>query len=237
MAGHSKWANIKHRKARQDNKKGKIFTKWINELTVASRHGGGDPAANPRLRLAIEKALSANMSRNIIDRAIARGNGRSNEDHIEELTYEGYGPYGVAMIVECVSDNRNRTASLIRHVFSKYGGNLGAAGSVGYLFERRGRITYSKTVDEDVLIEAAIQANADDITVNSSDVDVLTSFHNFYTVRNKLEHLGFTPLDAEILMVPFVTINLDAGSLEEISKIIDVLEEIDDVSNVYSNAN
>jgi YebC/PmpR family DNA-binding regulatory protein len=163
MAGHSKWANIKHRKERQDAKKGKIFTKWIRELTVAARQGGGDPASNPRLRLAQDKALGANMSRDIIDRAIARGAGAADADDMVELGYEGYGPGGVAVMVETMTDNRNRTAAAVRHAFSKCGGNLGTDGSVSYLFERKGQISFAPGVNEDALIEAAMEADADDV--------------------------------------------------------------------------
>jgi len=156
MAGHSKWANIKHRKERQDAKRGKIFTKWIRELTVAAKQGGADPASNPRLRLALDKALGANMSRDIIDRAVARGAGTNESDNVEELSYEGYGPGGVAIMVEAMTDNRNRTAAAVRHAFSKCGGNLGTDGSVAYLFERKGQISFAPGVEEDALMEAAM---------------------------------------------------------------------------------
>jgi len=201
MAGHSKWANIKHRKERQDAKRGKIFTKWIRELTVAAKQGGGDPASNPRLRLALDKALGANMSRDIIDRAVARGAGTNESDNVEELSYEGYGPGGVAIMVEAMTDNRNRTAAAVRHSFTKCGGNLGTDGSVAYLFERKGQISFAPGIDEDALMEAAMEADADDVVANEDgSFEVFTSFNSFYAVRNALEEAGFKAADAEIGM-------------------------------------
>src|SRR5690606_27612989 len=176
-AGHSKWANIKHRKERQDAKRGKIFTKLIRELTVAAKHGGGVPADNPRLRLAVEKALTANMTRDVIDRAIARGAGTNDADNMVELSYEGYAPSGVAIIVEAMTDNRNRTAAEVRHAFNKHGGNLGTDGSVAYMFDRKGQISYAPGVDEDALMEAALEAGADDVVgEEDGSVQVYTSF-------------------------------------------------------------
>ncbi|AFY21491.1 MULTISPECIES: YebC/PmpR family DNA-binding transcriptional regulator [Pseudomonas] len=237
MAGHSKWANIKHRKERQDAKRGKIFTKWIRELTVAARQGGGDPGSNPRLRLALDKALGANMSRDIIDRAVARGTGAADTDDVVELTYEGYGPGGVAVMVECMTDNRNRTAAAVRHAFSKCGGNLGTDGSVAYLFERKGQISFAAGVDEDALMEAAMEADADDVVTNEDgSIDVFTSFAGFYSVRNALEAAGFKGDDAEIVMLPTTSAELDLEGAEKVLKLIDMLEDLDDVQNVYSNA-
>ncbi|WP_434673644.1 YebC/PmpR family DNA-binding transcriptional regulator [Pseudomonas sp. R1-15] len=237
MAGHSKWANIKHRKERQDAKRGKIFTKWIRELTVAARQGGGDPGSNPRLRLALDKALGANMSRDIIDRAIARGAGATEADNVEELAYEGYGPGGVAVMVECMTDNRNRTAAAVRHAFSKCGGNLGTDGSVAYLFERKGQISFAPGIDEDALTEAALEADADDVVSHEDgSLDVFTSFASFYAVRNALEAAGFKPVDAEIVMQPTTSSELDLEGAEKVLKLIDMLEDLDDVQNVYSNA-
>jgi YebC/PmpR family DNA-binding regulatory protein len=237
MAGHSKWANIKHRKERQDAKRGKIFTKWIRELTVAAKQGGGDPASNPRLRLALDKALSANMSREIIDRAIARGAGSTEGENVEELSYEGYGPGGVAVMVEAMSDNRNRTAAAVRHAFSKCGGNLGTDGSVAYLFERKGQLSFAPGVDEDALTEAAIEAEADDVVSHEDgSVDVFTSFANFYAVRTALEAAGFKATDAEIIMAPSTQAELDREGAEKVLKLLDMLEDLDDVQNVYSNA-
>ncbi|WP_263264000.1 YebC/PmpR family DNA-binding transcriptional regulator [Pseudomonas sp. RIT-PI-S] len=237
MAGHSKWANIKHRKERQDAKRGKIFTKWIRELTVAAKQGGGDPNANPRLRLALDKALGANMSRDIIDRAIARGAGSTEGENVEELSYEGYGPGGVAVMVEAMSDNRNRTAAAVRHAFSKCGGNLGTDGSVAYLFERKGQLSFAPGVDEDALMEAAMEADADDVVSHEDgSVDVFTSFASFYGVRIALEAQGFKAADAEIIMAPSTQAELDRDGAEKVLKLIDMLEDLDDVQNVYSNA-
>ncbi|KPW74665.1 putative transcriptional regulatory protein [Pseudomonas syringae pv. coriandricola] len=237
MAGHSKWANIKHRKERQDAKKGKIFTKWIRELTVAARQGGGDPGSNPRLRLALDKALGANMTRDTIDRAVARGVGASDGDDVEELGYEGYGPGGVAIMVETMTDNRNRTAAAVRHAFTKCGGNLGTDGSVAYLFDRKGQISFAAGVDEDALIEAAMEADADDVVTNEDgSIDVFTSFSGFYAVRNALETAGFKAADAEIVMLPTTSAVLDLETAEKVLKLIDMLEDLDDVQNVYSNA-
>ncbi|EPN38822.1 YebC/PmpR family DNA-binding transcriptional regulator [Pseudomonas syringae] len=225
MAGHSKWANIKHRKERQDAKKGKIFTKWIRELTVAARQGGGDPGSNPRLRLALDKALGANMTRDTIDRAVARGVGASDGDDVEELGYEGYGPGGVAVMVETMT------------AFTKCGGNLGTDGSVAYLFDRKGQISFAAGVDEDSLIEAAMEADADDVVTNDDgSIDVFTSFSGFYAVRNALEAAGFKAADAEIVMLPTTSAVLDLETAEKVLKLIDMLEDLDDVQNVYSNA-
>ncbi|MBD1600578.1 YebC/PmpR family DNA-binding transcriptional regulator [Pseudomonas typographi] len=237
MAGHSKWANIKHRKERQDAKRGKVFTKWIRELTVAAKQGGADPAANPRLRLALDKALGANMSRDIIDRAIARGAGTNDSENVEELSYEGYGPGGVALMVEAMTDNRNRTAAAVRHAFSKCGGNLGTDGSVAYLFERKGQLSFAAGVDEDALIEAAVEAGADDVVAqDDGSVEVFTSFGDFYSVRTALEAAGFKAQDAEIIMQPSTSAELDKDLAEKVLKLIDMLEDLDDVQNVYSNA-
>ena len=237
MAGHSKWANIKHRKERQDAKRGKIFTKWIRELTVAAKQGGPDPASNPRLRLALDKALGANMSRDIIDRAVARGAGTNESDSVEELTYEGYGPGGVAIMVEAMTDNRNRTAAAVRHAFTKCGGNLGTDGSVAYLFERKGQISFAPGLDEDALMEAAMEADADDVIAHDDgSFDVMTSFNAFYAVRNALEEAGFKAADAEIVMQPTTSAELDREGAEKALRLIDMLEDLDDVQNVYSNA-
>ncbi|AYN93897.1 YebC/PmpR family DNA-binding transcriptional regulator [Pseudomonas sp. LTJR-52] len=237
MAGHSKWANIKHRKERQDAKKGKIFTKIIRELTVAARQGGGVPADNPRLRLAVDKALTANMTRDTIDRAIARGAGANEGDNVEELTYEGYAPSGVALIVEAMTDNRNRTAAEVRHAFSKCGGNLGTDGSVAYMFERKGQISFAPGVDEDALMEAALEAGADDVVANDDgSVDVFTSFSDFIAVNEALTEAGFKSEAAEISMIPSTTTPLDLETAQKVLKLIDMLEDLDDVQNVYSNA-
>ncbi len=236
MAGHSKWANIKHRKERQDNKRGKIFTKLIRELTVAAKQGGV-PADNPRLRLAVDKALSANMTRDTIDRAIARGVGGADGDNVEELAYEGYAPNGVAVFVETMTDNRNRTAAEIRHAFNKFGGNLGTDGSVAYLFERKGQICYAPGVDEEALMDAALELGADDIVINDDgSVEVLTSFADFISVSEALTAAGFVAEEAEVTMIPTMTAGLDLEGAEKVMRLIDALEDLDDVQNVYSNA-
>lgn len=236
MAGHSKWANIKHRKARQDAKKGKIFTKVIRELTVAAK-GGPNPADNPRLRAAVDKALSENMKRDTIDKAIARGAGTADGDNYEEITYEGYGIGGVAFIVECMTDNRNRTVGEVRHAFTKRGGNLGTDGSVAYLFSRKGQISFEPGVDEDKLMEAALEAGADDVTTNDDgSFDVMTSFEEYLNVKDALIAAGFTPANSDIAMIPSVTVPLDKEGAEKILGLVDMLEDLDDVQNVYTNA-
>lgn len=236
MAGHSKWANIKHRKARQDAKKGKVFTKVIRELTVAAK-GGPNPADNPRLRAAVDKALSENMKRDTIDKAIARGAGTADGDNYEEITYEGYGVGGVAFIVECMTDNRNRTVGEVRHAFTKRGGNLGTDGSVAYLFSRKGQISFEPGIDEDKLMEAALEAGADDVITNDDgSYDVMTSFEDYLNVKDALLAAGFKPANADIAMIPSVTVSLDKEGAEKILGLVDMLEDLDDVQNVYTNA-
>jgi len=237
MAGHSKWANIKHRKAAQDAKRGKVFNKLIRELTVAAKLGGPEPADNPRLRAAVDKSLTANMTRDTIDRAIARGVGSTDADNVEELTYEGYGPGGVAVLVEVMTDNRNRTVSEVRHAFNKCGGNLGTDGSVAYLFERRGQISYGAGTDEDALIETALEAGADDVVSHGDgSIDVFTPFEEYAAVRDQLDTAGFLREAADISMIPATTISLDLDGAESVLRLIDMLEDLDDVQNVYSNA-
>ncbi|MCY1507499.1 Transcriptional regulatory protein PmpR [compost metagenome] len=237
MAGHSKWANIKHRKGRQDAKRGKIFTKLIRELTVAAK-GGGNPADNPRLRLAVDKALTANMTRDTIDRAIARGVGNNDADNMVELSYEGYAPSGVAIIVEAMTDNRNRTAADVRHAFTKCGGNLGTDGSVAYMFERKGQISFAPGVDEDALMEAALEAGADDVvSAEDGSVEVYTSFSEFHAVNEALAAAGFKGDEAEIAMIPSISAPIaDLETAQKVLKLIDMLEDLDDVQNVYHNA-
>lgn len=237
MAGHSKWANIKHRKAAQDAKRGKVFNKLIRELTVAARLGGPEPADNPRLRSAVDKSLTANMTRDTIDRAIARGVGSNDADNMEELTYEGYGAGGVAILVEVMTDNRNRTVSEVRHAFNKCGGNLGTDGSVAYLFTRRGQISYAAGVDEDALMEAALEAGADDVlTSDDGAVEVFTAFEDFGAVKDQLEAAGFASEAADVSMIPATTTELDLDTAEKVIRLVDMLEDLDDVQNVYSNA-
>lgn len=236
MAGHSKWANIRHRKGRQDAKRGKIFTKLIRELTVSAK-GGANPADNPRLRAAVENALYENMKRDTIDKAIARGAGTNEAEAYEELTYEGYGVNGVAFIVECMTDNRNRTAGEVRHTFDKRGGNLGTSGSVAYLFARKGQISFAADVDEDALMDAALEAGADDIVTNDDgSIDVMTEFVDYLGVKDTLISNSFTPVSSEIVMIPSVTVELDKDTAEKILALVDALEDLDDVQNVYTNA-
>lgn len=236
MAGHSKWANIKHRKAAQDAKRGKIFTKIIREITVAAKQGP-NPEDNPRLRAAMDKALGQNMKRDTIDKAIARGAGAGEGDNYEEITYEGYGVSGVAVLVECMTDNRNRTVSDVRHAFSKRGGNLGTDGSVAYLFNRRGVISFEPGADEDAVIEAALEAGAEDVTTNDDgSIDVYTAWEEFSEVKAGLEAAGLQPVNAEVTMVPATTVELDAETAAKVLALVDHLEDLDDVQNVYHNA-
>jgi YebC/PmpR family DNA-binding regulatory protein len=239
MAGHSKWANIKHRKGRQDAIKGKIFTKLIRAITVASRNGGGDAATNPNLRLAIDKALTQNMTRDTIDRAIKRGIGAEEGSQMETIYYEGYGPGGVAVMVECLTDNRNRTVGEVRHAFTKHNGNLGSDGSVAYLFNERGIITYppGEDTDEDKIMEIAIEQGAEDVvTKPDGSVDVFTSPESFAQVRDNLEREGFISDHAEVSMTPTTEVTLDINKAETMLKLLDALEDLDDVQNVYHNA-
>jgi YebC/PmpR family DNA-binding regulatory protein len=237
MAGHSKWANIKHRKAAQDAKRGKIFTKLIRELVVAAKAGGPNPDDNPRLRTAVDKALGANMKRDTVDKAIARGAGAGEGENYDEITYEGYAPGGVAVLVECMTDNRNRTVGDVRHGFSKRGGNLGTDGSVAYLFNRIGQISYEPGVDEEALMDAALEAGAEDIkSHDDGSVDVETSFGEFLNVKDSLVAAGFEPVHAEVTMVADITVPLDKAGAEKLLDMIDSLEDLDDVQNVYTNA-
>jgi YebC/PmpR family DNA-binding regulatory protein len=237
MAGHSKWANIKHRKAAQDAQRGKLFTKLIRELVTAARTGGGTPDDNPRLRTAIDKALSVNMKRDTIDKAIQRGAGAGDAENYEEVTYEGYGAGGVALLVECLTDNRNRTVADVRHAFSKRGGNLGTDGSVAYLFNRRGQLTYPPGCDEDRIIEIALEAGAEDVVSNDDgSVDVLSGWQDFAEVKAAMTAAGLTPEHAEVAMIPLTTVAPDAESAVAVITLIDQLEDLDDVQNVYTNA-
>ena len=236
MAGHSKWANIKHRKAAQDARRGKVFTKLIRELVVAARRGGGELADNPRLRAAVDKALAANMTRDTIDRAIARGAGTNEADDVEELTYEGYASGGVAILLEVMTDNRNRTVAEVRHAFSKRGGNLGTDGSVAYLFTRKGQLRYPAGTDEDRLMEVALEAGAEDV-VSADDgcLEVTTAWEDFSAVRAAMEAFGLAAESGEITMVASNSVAVDASGAESVLGLIDALEELDDVQNVYSN--
>ena len=236
MAGHSKWANIKHRKARQDAKRAKIWTKLIRELTVAARLGGGNAEDNPRLRAAIDAALGANMPRDTIDRAVARGAGDGEGGHLEEVTYEGYGPGGVAFYVEVMTDNRNRTVAGVRHAFSKHNGNLGTDGSVSYMFDRRGVLQFDVDVDEDTVMEIALEADADDIeTEDDGSITVLTSFETFSTVLDAFREQELEPHHFEVAMVPDTVVTCDAELTEKVQNLTESLEDLDDVQNVYTN--
>ncbi|MEQ8797746.1 MAG: YebC/PmpR family DNA-binding transcriptional regulator [Salinisphaeraceae bacterium] len=236
MAGHSKWANIQYRKGAQDKKRGKIFTKLIREISVSARTGGGDPDANPRLRLAIDKALSNNMPKDNIERAIKRATGDADGAHYEEVRYEGYGPSGVAIMVDCLTDNKNRTVAEVRHAFSKHGGNLGADGSVAYLFSRAGVISYGPEVDDEPVLAVALDAGAEDIAeYDDGSFDVLTSPDDYRQVRDALEAAGHEPSAADVTMRPATTTELEGGDAETCLKLLDMLEDLDDVQNVYSN--
>ncbi|MDD8058027.1 MULTISPECIES: YebC/PmpR family DNA-binding transcriptional regulator [Shewanella] len=237
MAGHSKWANIKHRKAAQDAKRGKLFTKFIRELTVAAREGGSDPDSNPRLRAAIDKALSNNMTRDTVERAIKRGAGELDGQQLETIIYEGYGPGGTAVMVETMTDNRNRTVSGVRNAFNKSGGNLGTDGSVAYLFTKSGVISYDSDTDEDTLMELALEAGADDVvTHEDGSMDVFTSPDAFGQVKDALDSGALESVNAEVTMVASTKAELDADTAEKFLRLIDNLEDHDDVQEVYHNA-
>ncbi len=237
MAGHSKWANIQHRKNAQDAKRGKIFTKLIREITVAARSGDPNPNANPRLRLAVDRALDANMTKDTIERAIKRGAGAMEGEHYEEIRYEGYGPGGAAVMVDCMTDNRNRTASEVRHAFAKYGGNLGTDGSVAYLFTKLGVLSYPAGSDEDRIMEAALEAGAQDVVTNDDgSVDVLTDPAEFSQVKEAMTAAGLAPEQAEVTMRPSTSAVLDAEAAASMVKLLEALEDLDDVQQVYSNA-
>ncbi|MBY6185621.1 YebC/PmpR family DNA-binding transcriptional regulator [Marinobacter hydrocarbonoclasticus] len=237
MAGHSKWANIKHRKAAQDAKRGKVFTKLIRELTVASREGGSDADSNPRLRAAIDKALSNNMTRDTIDRAVKRGAGELEGQELETIIYEGYGPGGTAVMVETMTDNRNRTVSGVRSAFTKAGGNLGTDGSVSYLFTKQGVISYAPGADEEAVMDAALEAGAEDVeTADDGAIDVYTSPADFGTVKDALDAAGLKAINAEVTMVPSTKAELGLDTAQKFLRLIDVLEDHDDVQEVYHNA-
>ncbi len=237
MAGHSKWANIQHRKGAQDAKRGKLFTKLIREITVAARLGGADPAANPRLRAAIDKALGSNMSKDTIERAVKRGAGAQEGENFEAVRYEGYGPNGVAVMVDCLTDNRNRTVAEVRHAFSKAGGNLGTDGSVAYLFTKAGVIGFAAGCDEERIMEAALEAGAEDV-VSSDDgsVEVITAPEDFSAVKEALESASLMPEYAEVTMRPSTTVSLGLEDAQKVLRLVDMLEDLDDVQQVYSNA-
>ncbi|WP_372739853.1 YebC/PmpR family DNA-binding transcriptional regulator [Neptunomonas sp.] len=237
MAGHSKFANIKHRKAAQDAKRGKIFTKLIRELVVAAKEGGGNPDDNPRLRAAIDKGLGANMKRDTIDKAIQRGAGGAEGENYDELTYEGYGSGGVAILVETMTDNVNRTVSQVRAAFSKAGGNLGTSGSVSYLFEKKGQLSFEAGADEETIMDVALELGADDVVTNDDgSIDVFTAPADFLDVKAGLIKAGLEPAHAEVTMIASITAELDVEGGRKILRLLDTLEDLDDVQNVYHNA-
>ena len=237
MAGHSKWANIQHRKGAQDAKRGKLFSRLIREVSIAARLGGGSADGNPRLRQAIDKALAGNVPKDTIERAVRRASGDAGLGNLEEVRYEGFGPGGVAIIADCMTDNRNRTVAAVRHAFSKCGGNLGSDGSVGYLFSRVGQLSYPAGVDEDVLMEAAIESGAEDVVANDDgSFDVLTSPDEYEAVRDALRASGLEPEDSGVTLRAFSSVNLDLDESARMVRLIEVLEDLDDVQQVYSNA-
>ncbi len=235
MAGHSKWANIKHRKGAQDAKRGKIFTKLIKEITVAARIGGADLESNSRLRLAVDKGKQANMPKDNIDRAIKKGTGDLDGVTYEEGTFEGYGPGGVAVIVEFMTDNRTRTVAEVRHAFNKYGGSLGVSGSVAFMFDRKGQIIFSEENDFEVVFEAALEAGAEDVKEEDGIIEVVTDPADFEVVRNTLDDQGLKFQSAEVTMIPQNMNPIDGKQAESLMKMIDVLEDNDDVQNVHAN--
>jgi YebC/PmpR family DNA-binding regulatory protein len=237
MAGHSKWANIKHKKAAADAKRGKVFTRLIKEITVAARLGGGDPSANPRLRLAMDKATDQNMPKDTIERAIKRGAGGLEGAHYEEIRYEGYGINGAAVIVDAMTDNRTRTVADVRHAFSKYGGNLGTDGSVAFLFRHCGQIVFAPGTSEENVMEAAIDAGADDVVANDDgSIEVLTGPNDFIAVRDRLAKVGLVPALAEVTMKPVSEVEMHGEDAQRMQKLLDALESIDDVQEVYTSA-
>jgi YebC/PmpR family DNA-binding regulatory protein len=236
MSGHSKWHSIKHKKGATDAKRGKLFTKFIKEITVAARTGGGDPDANARLRKAILDAKAGNMPNDTIDRAVRRGTGAEEGVNYEEITYEGYGPGGVALLIESVTDNRNRTVAEIRHMFSKNGGNLGEAGSVGWLFEKKGYIVVDKAArPEDELFEIAIEAGADDLREDGDNFEIITSPEKFEGVQSAIKSAGIEPQMAEVSMVPQTYVKLEGGSAQQMLRLMEAIEDHDDVQKVYAN--
>ena len=237
MAGHSKWANIKHKKAATDAKRGKIFTRLIKEITVAARLGGADASMNPRLRLAVDKATAQNMPKDTIQRATARGAGGLEGVNYEEIRYEGYGINGAAVIVDCMTDNRTRTVADVRHAFSKYGGNLGTDGSVAFLFKHIGQLVFAPGTDENKLMEAALDAGAEDVVVNDDgSFEVVTGPYDFVNVKDALAKSGFVPEYAEVTMKPSTEVEMAGEDAEKMRKLIDALESLDDVQEVYTSA-
>jgi YebC/PmpR family DNA-binding regulatory protein len=237
MAGHSKWANIKHRKAATDAKRGKIFTRLIREVTVAAKMGGADPAMNPRLRLAMDKATAQNMPKDTIERAAKRGAGELEGVNYEEIRYEGYGINGAAVMVDCMTDNRTRTVADVRHAFSKYGGNLGTDGSVAFLFKHCGQLVFAPGTDENRLMEAALDAGAEDVISNDDgSLEVITGPHDFVAVKDALVKAGFAPAFAEVTMKPVTEVEMAGEDALKMQKLLDAIESLDDVQDVYTTA-
>jgi YebC/PmpR family DNA-binding regulatory protein len=237
MSGHSKWANIQHRKGAQDKKRAKIFTKLIREITVAARIGGGDLTANPRLRLAIDKAKSQSMPKDNIDRAIKKGLGNTEGEDYQEIRYEGYGPGGAAIIVDCMTDNKNRTVAAVRHAFSKYGGNLGSDGSVEYMFDQIGLLTYENISNEEIFFDIAVELGVEDInTEDDKYIEIITSPLNLEKVSNMLQKKGFQQKNSEITIHAKNTTLLNLNQANSMIKLFEMLDDIDDVQNVFSNA-
>jgi YebC/PmpR family DNA-binding regulatory protein len=237
MAGHSKWANIQHRKGAQDAKRGKLFTKLIREITVAAKMGGSDAAANPRLRAAIDKALGANMTKDVIERATKRGAGELEGVNYEEVRYEGYGPNGTAIMVDCMTDNRNRTVAAVRNVFTKCGGNMGTDGCVAFLFNKKGIISLASGTDEDNVMEVALEAGAEDIVTNADgSIDVFTTPEEYAAVRDALDVAELPVESAQVTMHPDTTVSLDVDDAQKAINMIEAFEDLDDVQEVYSNA-
>ena len=237
MAGHSKWANIKHKKAAQDAKRGKVFTRLIKEITVAARMGGGDPDSNPRLRLAVDKAYDQNMPKDNVERAIKRGSGTLDGADYEEIRYEGYGIAGAAVMVDCMTDNRVRTVADVRHAFTKYGGNLGTDGSVSFLFKHCGQLIFAPGTNEDKLIEVALEDGAEDVISNEDgSIEVITDPYEFINVKEALEKAGFKAELAEVTMKPSNEAVLSGDDAVKMQKLLDALENLDDVQNVYTTA-
>ena len=235
MAGHSKWANIQHRKKAQDAKRGKLFTRLIREITVAARMGDANPESNPRLRLAIDKALAANMPKDSIARAVKRGSGEIEGAIYENISYEGYGPGGVAVLVECTTDNKNRSVSEIRHAFTRFGGNLGTSGSVSYLFKQCGVLSYPAGANEEAILDAATRAGAEDIE-SENHIEVLTNPENLLQLKQAMTSSGMAPDSAEIEMRPTNLVPLDENDSGKLLRLLEALEDCDDVQNIYCNA-
>ena len=237
MAGHSKWANIQHRKGAQDKKRGKLFTKLIREITVAARMGGGEISSNPRLRMAVDKAKGQSMPKDNIERAIKRGSGDMDGADFQEIRYEGYGPGGSAVMVDCLTDNLNRTVAEVRHAFAKFGGNLGTDGSVNYLFNHVGQLMFAAGSDEDTIMEAAIDAGAEDVIVDDDQsIEVLTDPTDFEEVRDNIVAAGLDPENAELTMRASTSAELDVKAAASMIKMLEMLDDLDDVQQVYSNA-